>query len=97
MSRVNKYRGVHIHVHPQNEHFNGTWIYGYLKEVIIVVKTQRKIEFINDCNGLLTIWNWKKQFYGMQINRPFPRNTYICMAYIPPFLLEKRKHISIDC
>lgn len=30
MSRVNKYRGVHIHVHPQNEHLNGTWIYGYL-------------------------------------------------------------------
>lgn len=32
MSRVNKYRGIHIHVSPQNEHLNGRWVYGYLAD-----------------------------------------------------------------
>lgn len=32
MSRVNKYRGMHIHVLPQNEHLNGVWVYGYLAD-----------------------------------------------------------------
>lgn len=24
------FRGKHIHLFPQNEHLNGTWVYGYL-------------------------------------------------------------------
>ena len=32
MSRVNKYRGIHIHVHPQNKHLNRRWVYGYLAD-----------------------------------------------------------------
>lgn len=24
------FRGKHIHVHPKNEHLDGTWVYGYL-------------------------------------------------------------------
>ena len=30
MSREILFRGKHIHVLPQNEHLDGTWVYGYL-------------------------------------------------------------------
>lgn len=48
MSRVNKYRGVHIHVHPQNEHLNGTWIYGYLSDKNYINSIDLEGEFLVD-------------------------------------------------
>ena len=48
MSRVNKYRGVHIHVHPQNEHLNGTWIYGYLSDENYINSIDLNREFLVD-------------------------------------------------
>lgn len=48
MSRVNKYRGVHIHVHPQNEHINGTWIYGYLSDENYINSIDLNGEFLVD-------------------------------------------------
>lgn len=48
MSRVNKYRGVHIHVHPKNEHLNGTWIYGYLSDENYINSIDLNGEFLVD-------------------------------------------------
>lgn len=48
MSRVNKYRGAHIHVHPQNEHLNGTWIYGYLSDENYINSLDLEGEFLVD-------------------------------------------------
>lgn len=48
MSRVNKYRGIHIHVHPQNEHLNGTWIYGYLSDENYINSLDLEGEFLVD-------------------------------------------------
>lgn len=48
MSRVNKYRGIHIHAHPQNEHLSGTWIYGYLSDENYINSTDLEGEFLVD-------------------------------------------------
>lgn len=48
MSRVNKYRGVHVHAHPQNEHLNGTWIYGYLADGNYINSPESEGEFLVD-------------------------------------------------
>lgn len=48
MSRVNKYRGIHIHVHPQNEHLNGRWIYGYLSDENYINSIDLNGEFLVD-------------------------------------------------
>lgn len=48
MSRVNKYRGIHIHVHPQNEHLNGTWVYGYLSDENYINSIDLNGEFLVD-------------------------------------------------
>lgn len=48
MSRVNKYRGIHIHTHPQNEHLNGTWIYGYLADENYINSPELEREFLID-------------------------------------------------
>lgn len=48
MSRVNKYRGMHVHVHPQNEHLNGTWIYGYLADENYINSPELEGEFLVD-------------------------------------------------
>lgn len=48
MSRVNKYRGIHIHVHPQNEHLNGRWIYGYLSDENYINSPELDGEFLVD-------------------------------------------------
>lgn len=48
MNRVNKYRGIHIHVHPQNEHLNGTWIYGYLADENYINSPELEGEFLID-------------------------------------------------
>lgn len=48
MSRVNKYRGMHVHVHPQNEHLDGTWIYGYLADEDYINSPDLEGEFLVD-------------------------------------------------
>ena len=48
MSRINKYRGMHIHVHPQNEHLNGTWIYGHLSDENYINSLDLEGEFLVD-------------------------------------------------
>lgn len=48
MSRVNKYRGIRIHVHPQNEHLNGTWVYGYLSDENYINSIDLEGEFLVD-------------------------------------------------
>lgn len=48
MSRINKYRGIHIHVLPQNKHLNGTWIYGYLEDENYINSPELEGEFLVD-------------------------------------------------
>ena len=48
MSRVNKYRGMNIHVHPQNEPLNGTWIYGHLSDENYINSLDLEGEFLVD-------------------------------------------------
>lgn len=48
MSRVNKYRGIHIHVLPQNEHLNRTWVYGYLADENYINSTELEGEILID-------------------------------------------------
>jgi len=48
MSRVNKYRGIHIHAYPQNEHINGTWIYGHLSDENYINSLDLEGEFLVD-------------------------------------------------
>lgn len=48
MSRINKYRGMHIHVFPQNEHLNGRWIYGYLADENYINSPELEGEFLID-------------------------------------------------
>lgn len=48
MSRVNKYRGMHIHVYPQNEYLNGRWIYGYLADENYINSPELEGEFLVD-------------------------------------------------
>lgn len=48
MSRVNKYRGMHVHALPQNEHLNGTWIYGYLADENYINSSELEGEFLVD-------------------------------------------------
>lgn len=46
MSRVNKYRGIHIHAYPQNEHLNGRWVYGYLADENYINSPELEGEFL---------------------------------------------------
>lgn len=48
MSRVNKYRGMHIHVLPKNEHLDGRWIYGYLADEDYINSPDLEGEFLVD-------------------------------------------------
>lgn len=48
MSRVNKYRGIHIHVLPQNKHFSRTWVYGYLADENYINSTELEGELLVD-------------------------------------------------
>ncbi len=48
MGRVNKYRGIHIHVHQQNEHLNGRWVYGYLADENYINSPELEGEFLVD-------------------------------------------------
>lgn len=50
MRRVNKYRGMHVHVLPQNEHLKGTWIYGYLADENYINSPELEGEFLVDKN-----------------------------------------------
>lgn len=46
MSRVNKYRGIHTHVLPKNEHLNETWVYGYLANENYINSPELEGEFL---------------------------------------------------
>lgn len=48
MSRVNKYRGIHTHILPQNEHLNGRWVYGYLADENYINSPELEGEFLVD-------------------------------------------------
>lgn len=48
MSKVNKYRGIHIHVHEENKHLNGTWVYGYLSDENYINSPELEGEFLVD-------------------------------------------------
>ncbi|MCI8378713.1 MAG: hypothetical protein HFH72_09370 [Lachnospiraceae bacterium] len=48
MSRVNKYRGIHTHVLPQNEHLSGRWVYGYLADENYINSPELEGEFLVD-------------------------------------------------
>lgn len=48
MSSVNKYRGIHIHVLPQNKHLDGKWIYGYLADENYINSSELEGEFLVD-------------------------------------------------
>lgn len=48
MSRVNKYRGMHIHVSPKNERLNGRWAYGYLADENYINSPELEGEFLVD-------------------------------------------------
>ena len=42
------YRGIHIHVHQQNEHLNGRWVYGYLADENYINSPELEGEFLVD-------------------------------------------------
>lgn len=48
MNRINKYRGMHIHVSPKNEHLNGRWVYGYLADENYINSSELEGEFLVD-------------------------------------------------
>lgn len=48
MNRVNKFRGIHTHILLQNEHLNGTWVYGYLADKNYINSTELEGEFLVD-------------------------------------------------
>lgn len=48
MNKINKYRGMHVHVLPQNKHLNGTWIYGYLADENYINSPKLEGEFLVD-------------------------------------------------
>lgn len=48
MSREIKFRGIHNHVLPQNEHLNGTWIYGYWADENYINSPELEGEFLVD-------------------------------------------------
>ena len=48
MHRINKYRGIRIHVSPRNEHLNGTWVYGYLADENYINSPELEGEFLVD-------------------------------------------------
>lgn len=43
-----KFRGKHIHVLPQNEHLDGTWVYGYLCDENYINSPELEGEFLVD-------------------------------------------------
>lgn len=45
---VRKYRGMHTHILPQNEHLNGRWIYGYLADENYINSPELEGEFLVD-------------------------------------------------
>lgn len=42
------FRGKHIHVHPKNEHLDGTWVYGYLCDENHINAPKLEGEFLVD-------------------------------------------------
>lgn len=48
MRRINKYRGIHIHVLPQNERLNGAWVYGYLADEDCINSAELGGDFLVD-------------------------------------------------
>ncbi len=48
MRKVNKYRGIHIHVYSENKHLDGRWIYGYLADENYINSPELEGEFLVD-------------------------------------------------
>lgn len=48
MVREILFRGKHIHAAPQNEHLDGTWIYGYLSNTNFIYSPELEGEFLID-------------------------------------------------
>lgn len=48
MARENLFRGKHIHVSSQNEHLDGTWVYGYLCNENHIYSPESEGEFLID-------------------------------------------------
>lgn len=43
-----KFRGRHVHIMPQNEHLDGTWVYGYLSDENYINSPELEGEFLVD-------------------------------------------------
>lgn len=66
MSREFLFRAKHIHALSQNEHFDGTWVYGYLCNENHIYSPESEGEFLIDPETVCR-YTGKNDMYGSRI------------------------------
>lgn len=81
------FRGKHIHALPQNEHLDGTWVYGYLCDENYINSPELEGEFLIDPETVcqytgLTDKNGRKIFEGDCLGHKENVVEYICGGFV---------------